>query len=158
VADARGAWFTPLTAPLTTADFSPDGTRLATGLLRSPGKVWQLDRTADGYTMTAVCETTEPFSAVRFCREGKTLLGIRANRSVVLLDPATGVERAVLAGHADRIVGLGLTPRDLSLVTVGKDGTVKRWNAEPSNRFVLWDRPPLQITPYPPPVPPAVVR
>jgi WD40 repeat protein/serine/threonine protein kinase len=157
VANDAGVWFTPLPAPVTTLDFSPDGTRLAVGVLKSPGRVWQLDRTDDGFTLTTVCETAEPFSAMRFAREGKTLLGVRANRELVLLDPASGVERVALSGHADSIVGAGFTLRDGQLLTVGRDGAVKRWNAEVGGRPMFWDRrrPPAAPSPAPP-LPPVV--
>jgi WD40 repeat protein/serine/threonine protein kinase len=157
IADSAGAWFTPLPAQVTTLDFSADGERLAVGVLRSPGLVCDVDHTPDGYTLTVACETAEPFSSMRFGREGKTILGVRGNRELVLLDAATGVERAVLSGHADSIVGGGFTPRDYQLITVGRDGAVKRWNGEPSGRPPVWDvRPPRPASP--PLVVPRMVR
>ncbi len=139
LADDTGVWLTPQTAAVTTLDFDPDGDRLAVGVFKSHSRVWQVARAAGGWTLTSVCETAEPFSALWFAREGKTLLGVRGNRELVLLDPATGVERTVLSGHADSIVGAGFTPRDQQLITVGRDGAVKRWNGEPSGRPMMWD-------------------
>ncbi|MCU0702395.1 MAG: WD40 repeat domain-containing protein [Fimbriiglobus sp.] len=157
LADADGVGFARTPAQVTTLDFSPDGEQLAVGVWRHPGRVLHLTRDAGGWEATALCETAEPFSALRFCREGKTLLGVRANRELVLVDAATGVERAVLSGHADRIVGAGFSPRDQALVTVGRDGAVKRWNADPNSRVMLWETRPPRTAPTPA-APPAVVR
>ncbi len=156
--DDAGVLLVHQAAQVTTLDFDPEGDRLAVGLSRSPGRVWQLAHGSDGWTLTSVCETAEPFSALWFAREGKTLLGVRGNRELVLLDPATGVERTVLSGHADSIVGAGFTSKDHHLFTVGRDGAVKRWNAEPSGRPMSWDMRPRRDNPSPPPAPQRVVR
>lgn len=157
VADASGVRFAPLPGSVTGLDFSPDGNRVVAGVRRHGGRVWRVVRTDGQFTLEAECDLTEPLYGVKFAREGKTLLAVRAGREVVLLDPATGVERAVLSGHADRIVGAGFTPKDLSLVTVGRDGSVKRWNAEPTGRPATWDWR-VPTPPSAPPIPPRVVR
>ncbi len=129
-ADADGVRFAPTDEPPTSLDFSPDGTRLLTAFATRPARVWAYDP-AVGTLAGMVCDTDDPLPVVRYCREGKTLFGIRANRELVLFDAETGVERGKLDGHADRIVGLGLTPKDGALVSVGRDGVAKRWNADP---------------------------
>jgi WD40 repeat protein len=139
VADAGGVRFAPLPGSVSGLDFSPDGGRVVAGVRRHGGRVWRVTRADGQFTLEAECDLTEPLTGLRFAREGKTLLGVRAGREVVLLDAATGVERAALSGHADRIVGAGFTPKDVALVTVGRDGAVKRWNAEPTGRQAAWD-------------------
>ena len=157
VADASGVRFAPLPGSVSSLDFSPDGGRVVAGVRRHGGRVWRVTQTDGQFALEAECDLTESLTGVRFAREGKTLLGVRAGREVVLLDAATGVERAALSGHADRIVGAGFTTKDLSLVTVGRDGAVKRWNAEPTGRQVVWDWR-VPAPPSVPAIPPRVVR
>ena len=43
-----------------------------------------------------------------------------------------GKERAVLTGHADRLVKVQFTPDGIGLITISRDGAIKRWRTEKS--------------------------
>jgi WD40 repeat protein len=50
---------------------------------------------------------------------------------VILWDPVAGQERLSLSGHADRVMKVAFNRDGTALVTVGRDGAVKRWRADP---------------------------
>ena len=75
-----------------------------------------------------------PCDSARFTHDGQTLVAVVGGHNMALFDPVTGQERAILLGHADRIVGLGMLPRDSGLISFGRDGVARRWNA-PRNRL-----------------------
>ena len=81
-------------------------------------------------------------TALTFTRDGRALVSGGRDRLVVLWDPTTGQERATLMGHTDPVVDLGVLPGDAGLVTVGRDGAVKRWRADPK-------RPDRAVPPFP---------
>ncbi|WP_439627852.1 protein kinase domain-containing protein [Gemmata sp.] len=74
---------------------------------------------------------TGPVYALAFNADGRTLASGGADRAVVLWDPVTGNERAVLTGHADRVLRVQFLPDESALVTVSRDGAVKRWRTVP---------------------------
>lgn len=73
-------------------------------------------------------------TGIGFSADGKTLITASRDRTVILWDPVTAQERAILSGHTDRILGLAIGYRDRFLLTVGQGGTVKRWRTEESPR------------------------
>lgn len=93
-------------------------------------RVWRLDgkvlvpqATLEGHT--------GPVLALAFNAEARTLASGGADRTVVLWDPVTGNERAVLTGHADRVLRVQFLPDESALVTVSRDGVLKRWRTVP---------------------------
>ncbi len=142
-------------ADLLTAELSPDGTRLVTAH-RGGVRVWVVDAADGKPALRPLAEARETTLSARFGRDGTTVFAVAANRDVLALDPLTGQGQAVLSGHADRIVGLGALPRDAGLITVGRDGVVKRWRADPPGRpdIRLWERPLGRPRPPEPPAPP----
>jgi hypothetical protein len=138
------------------ADLSPDGSTVLTMSRWAGVRVWAID-VADGKTtLRPLSETREAILSARFGRDGRTVFAVGVNRDVLAIDPLTGQEQVVLSGHTDRIVGLGTLPKDAGLITVGRDGVVKRWRAEPLGRadVRLWERPMTRPRPPDPPQPP----
>ena len=161
-----GVWLTLLTptaavhaqlaaADLLSAELSPDGTRLVTAH-RGGVRVWAVEAADGKPALRPLAEARETTLSARFGLGGRTVFAVGANRDVLALDPLTGQGQAVLSGHADRIVGLGTLPKDAGLITVGRDGVVKRWRAEPLGRqdIRLWERPFVRPRPPDSPAPP----
>jgi WD40 repeat protein len=59
---------------------------------------------------------------------------------VLLWDPISGQERATLTGHTDRIVRVQFLPDAAGLLTLSRDGTMKRWLAD--NSLLIAQSPP----------------
>ncbi len=125
------------------AELSPDGTTLV-AVVRGVGvRMWAVEESDGKPALRPLSEARETVLSAKFGRDGKTVFAVGVNRDVLAIDPLTGQEQVTLSGHTDRIVGLGTLPKDAGLITIGRDGVVKRWRAEPPTRAEgrLWDRP-----------------
>jgi WD40 repeat protein/serine/threonine protein kinase len=113
--------------------FAPGGRILATGSDAGGVHTWELERTGKEIKLTNRAESAghaDTITDLRFTRDGQTLISASQDRAVMLWDPHTVQERLTLTGHTDRIVRLGVSLQDKALLSVGRDGTVKRWRAE----------------------------
>jgi WD40 repeat protein len=122
---------------LWSAELSPDGTMLVTTTRSGGMKVWAVTNEGGTPALQPLSEIREPVVSARFSHDGRTVFAAGVNRDVLLVDPITGQERATMSGHTDRIMGMGLLAKDVGLITVGREGTVKRWRAEPLMRFEM---------------------
>jgi serine/threonine protein kinase/WD40 repeat protein len=136
-----GATHVEVADPLLSAEFSPDGTMLITVVRGRGTRIWAVDETANGVTLRPIAETSEAAVDARFSRDGASAFCVGVNRDIGVVDPLTGQGRTTLSGHTDRIVGFGTLGKDTGLISVGRDGTVKRWRADPPQRLF---RPPLR--------------
>ena len=119
---------------VTAVAVAPGGRRLATGDADGGVRVWEVTADGGGVQLAPVAEGrrhAEAVTALTFTRDGRTLVSGSRDRTAVLWDPITGQERATLTGHPDPLVGAAVLPGDAALVTVGRDGAVRRWRADP---------------------------
>lgn len=123
-------WPEPFAASLA---FSPEGDRLAAGLVTGTVSVWDLRA---GREAMSVSLGKKPVSRVRFSPDGRRLLcvlddGVRmvnsANGAVLLTVPTKG-----------KVAFAALTPDLRSLLTAGHDGLVAMWDAASGQRY--WSR------------------
>jgi WD40 repeat protein len=114
--------------------FGPKGDCLASGSDFGDIRIWKLEI---GEKQTTLMESVrikghaDAVNHLAFTRDGKALLSGGQDRVVMVWDALTGQERVQFPGHTDRVLSLGLMPRDAGLLTIGREGTVKRWRAEP---------------------------
>jgi WD40 repeat protein len=91
--------------------------------------VWRVGK-AGGLTPQAEMNShTAAVFSLAFSPDGRTLASGGTDRTVRLSDPLSGQERAALTGHADRVLRVQFLPKASALLTVVRDGTVKRWRA-----------------------------
>jgi len=112
--------------------FDAGGRHLATGGDAGRVKVWTVKSNEKGLELekrTEMTGHTDTVKVLHFTRDGQSLISGGQDHTAIVWDPATGQERALLAAHTDRIVELGVSPRDGSLISIGRDGTMKRWRA-----------------------------
>jgi WD40 repeat protein len=77
---------------------------------------------------------TEGVSCLAYSRDGLTLATGHDDGTVRLWDADTGMQRAVLTGHAARVRALAFAPHGRQLASGGAAGEVKLWHL-PANRL-----------------------
>jgi WD40 repeat protein/tRNA A-37 threonylcarbamoyl transferase component Bud32 len=121
--------------------FSPDGRRVAAG--SRDGRLWLWDLERDRPPLQVRLPGMGADS-VSFAPDGKRLAVALGNYypkapggdpTVRLLDPATGKELAVLAGHTDNLMAVRFSPDGTFIASGGYDGTVRVWESN-STRLV----------------------
>ncbi len=113
--------------------FAPGGGTLATGGQGGAIRVWAVASDAAGLRAVRQAEPAghpEPVTDLVFTGDGKTLLSCGQDRLMMAWDPITGQERGTFAGHTDRLVTAAAVARDAAVVTVGRDGSVRKWRAD----------------------------
>ncbi|MBY0230979.1 MAG: protein kinase, partial [Gemmataceae bacterium] len=112
-------------AALLGIDFSPDGLSLAISDTRGVLKV--LDAKT-GKVERSIAAHRNLAGSVRFSPDGTELVSAGHDRSIRVWDVETGRERLQLEGH-DVAVQAVLHDGSARLLSVGGDGTAKRWDA-----------------------------
>ena len=117
-------------APVESAAFDRTSGQLATGDASGLIKLWDVDA---GGALTFARNLTGHSGAVHaleFSPNGRTLASGGDDRTVILWDPVAGRERLALTGHADRVLDVAFNAAGTSLVSVSRDGAIKRWRAD----------------------------
>jgi WD40 repeat protein len=117
----RGLFTHP--AVVSSATFSPDGSRLLTGAEDGLARLWD---TATGELVTSFPHN-DPVSAVAFGREGRTAL-IASGSQAKLWDVAASRPICPLQ-HKDTVWAVAVSPDWSTIVTGSLDGTARLWRS-----------------------------
>ena len=118
-------------APIEALAFDPAGTQLATAATDGLIKVWRVNPGAGLALQAVLAGHTERVFSLCFNNTGRVLASGGADRTVILWDPITGQERAVFNAHTDQVIRVQFTTDGMSLVSIARDGGVKRWRSMP---------------------------
>ena len=118
-------------------EFSPDGTRLASGSKDKTVRLWDTDT---GDELAILRKHTEWTNVLAFSPDGKMLATGSADKTVHLWDTDTGKLLMPLIGHLNSIAALAFSPDGNTLASGSTDGTVRFWNTQTGDLL------PLEIT------------
>lgn len=124
----------------TVAVGGPNGELLATADSTGLIKVWQVNPSGQVLLQAKLAGHTGAVFSLAFSPNGRTLASGGFDRVVLLWDPISGQERATLTGHTDRIVRVQFLPDAAGLLTLSRDGAMKRWLAD--NSLIIAQSPP----------------
>jgi eukaryotic-like serine/threonine-protein kinase len=124
VESERGAYISAMA-------FDSEGQFLAAGDIFGQIRVWRVKPDGGLERQADLTGHTGGVTSLSFAPGGRTLASGGVDRTIVLWDPLTGQERLTLTGHADRLVRVQFTNNGHSLITISRDGAIKRWRADP---------------------------
>ncbi|HLJ95694.1 MAG TPA: serine/threonine-protein kinase [Gemmataceae bacterium] len=123
------------TAEITALAFSPDGSRIASGLLSGAVRIWDL---ATGKPVALLQGHTQQISTMTFSPDGNRLLTGSFDGMVRQWDAQTGRCLDVRRGHKDRVLTVAYSPDGDWTASAGLDRTIRLWRStEDSEPAVL---------------------
>jgi WD40 repeat protein/DNA-binding SARP family transcriptional activator len=111
---------------LVTADFSPDGRRIAVGGYPRDIVIWDVRR------REVECWTRhrDAVLAIRFSPDGRELITGDSRGNVAFWDPATGHRKRTLRTHDEEVVGVSYGDSSTQFLTTSGDGELGLWELE----------------------------
>ena len=85
-------------------------------------------------------EHRKPPVALAFAPDGQTL-AVAAGSLILLWDVASGEKQATLRGHASEVTALSWTPDGRTLISGGKDRTVRSWDVRSGRERAVYQWP-----------------
>ena len=113
-------------------NYNHDGSLIAFGCLDETIKIFD---TGTGILVKDIITPTGEISSLEFHPKGNAVLSSFKDGSVVLYSGKTGKELAQFYGHSAEVYGAYFTPDSKSIVTIGGDKTLRKWNPQDSSEI-----------------------
>jgi WD40 repeat protein len=119
---------------LTSAAFSPDGSRIVTASMDKTARIWD----AATATEIAVLRGHDDWvSSAAFSPEGSRIVTASLDKTARIWDAATATEIAVLRGHDGNVNSAAFSPEGSRIVTASGDGTARIWDAATATEIAI---------------------
>ncbi len=113
-------------APVSSAAFSPDGTRIVTASFDKTGRLWDA---ATGKQIAVLSGHDDRVRSAAFSPDGTRVVTASNDKTARLWDVATGKQIAVMRGHTDLVSSAAFSPDGKRVVTASFDKTGRLWDA-----------------------------
>ncbi len=111
--------------PVMGADFSPDGTRIASAGDDATVRIWDV---ATGHAIHVLKGHTGGLLSVKFSPDGRLIASAGRDATVRLWDALTGREAHTLTGHTIGVASIAFSPDGRLIASAGWDKTVRLWD------------------------------
>ncbi|WP_197727298.1 P-loop NTPase fold protein [Rhizobium ruizarguesonis] len=111
---------------VTSADFSPDGSRVVTSSWDNTARIWDA---ATGREISVLNGDGGLFTAA-FSPDGSRIVASSREGTAQIWDAATGRNIVVLKGHEDAVTSAAFSPDGSRIVTASMDHTARVWDAD----------------------------
>lgn len=120
-------------------EFSADGSSLAVAA-GTPGQLGELKifSAADGSLIRTLVRSRDAIFALSFSPDGKQLACAGADRSIYVVDVASGQEVTRIEDHADWVMDINWSPNGQRLVSSSRDKTCKVFDAATGNPVITF--------------------
>ncbi|WP_367129323.1 toll/interleukin-1 receptor domain-containing protein [Saccharothrix sp. HUAS TT1] len=114
------------------ADFTPDGTMLATGGTSGQVRLWDVRDPAAPAVASSSTHDPAGIKSIKISQDSLMAVGTESGRIelVDIRDPAVSVGVATLVGHFGDVRTLEFTPDSHTLISGGKDRSVHAWELD----------------------------
>jgi len=121
------------TGPIFSAEFSPDGKRIATASADGSARIWDVSTgkellSVKGSSIYDIDSEQGYAWFTAFSPDGKFLATAGGDGVACIWDASTGQQRITLDGHSDQVFTVAFSPDGNRLVTSSNDSTAKVWD------------------------------
>jgi tetratricopeptide (TPR) repeat protein len=117
--------------PVSSASFSPDGTRIVTASQDGTARVWDAKTGAEALTLQG---HTGWVQSASFSPDGTRIVTASGDKTAKVWDAKTGAEALTLQGHRGWVQSASFSPDGTRIVTASGDSTARVWDARPLRR------------------------
>jgi len=111
---------------VSSAAFSPDGSRIVTASWDCTARVWDASR---GTEIASLRGHENWVNSAAFSPDGLRIVTASRDGTARVWDASRGTEVALLPGHGGGVSSASYSPDGLRIVTVSRDGTARVWDA-----------------------------
>ena len=107
-------------------EFSPEGTRIASGSDDNTIKIWDA---ASGQEINTLEGHADSVASIAFSPEGARIVSGSYDNTIKIWDAASGQEINTLVGHTDSVTSVAFSPDGARIASGSEDATTKLWDA-----------------------------
>ena len=125
-ADSQVAALAGHAGHVSSAAYSPDGTRIVTSSIDKTVRIWDA-RT--GIQLAILAGHGDAVNSASYSPDGARIVTASSDGAARVWDARTGGQLTVLSGHGDKVYSAAYSPEGTRIVTASKDHTARIWDA-----------------------------